>query len=76
MATGWHLPGFSMCVCVCVCAPAPGLLLTSGIMWRDMDTYNWVNKFYSCYMLTVVITVMGVAFILVHVVDTNPIRVS
>ena len=27
----------SVCVCVCVCVSAPRLLITSGVMWRDMD---------------------------------------
>ena len=25
-----------VCVCVCVCVP-PRLLITSGVMWHDMD---------------------------------------
>ena len=30
----------SVCVCVCVCVcmcPPPRLLITSGMMWRDID---------------------------------------
>ena len=42
-------------VCVRVCVP-PRLLITSGVMWTP---YNWLNKFYSCYMATVVIIVNG-----------------
>ena len=54
-----------MCVCVCVsvclslCVSALRLLITSGIMWRDMDPYNWLNKSYSYYMAIVVIIVNG-----------------
>ena len=51
-----------VCVCVCMCAcvcPPPRLLITSGVMWRDMDPYDWLNKFYSCYMATVVVIVNG-----------------
>ena len=48
----------SVCVFVCVCPP-PRLLITSGVMWRDMDPYDWLNKFYSCYMVTVVVIVNG-----------------
>ena len=49
-----------LCVCVCVCVfvcvcPPPRLLITSGVMWHDMNPYDWLNKFYSCYMATVVV---------------------
>ena len=44
---------------MCVCVSAPRLLITSGIMWRDMDPYDWLNKFYSCYMATVVVIING-----------------
>ena len=47
-----------VCVCVCVCLP-PRLLMTSGMMWHDIDPYDWLDKFYSCYMATVVIIVNG-----------------
>ena len=26
-----------VCVCVCVCVPAPNFLITSGVMWCDID---------------------------------------
>ena len=26
----------------------PRLLIASGIMWHDIDPYNWLNKFYFC----------------------------
>ena len=46
----------SVCVlaCVCVC-PRPRLLITSGVMWRDIDLI-W---FYSCYIATVVVIING-----------------
>ena len=47
-----------MCVFVCVCPP-PRLLITSGVMWCDIDSRHWLNKFYSCYMATVVVIVNG-----------------
>ena len=28
-------------------------------MWCDVDLYDWLNKFYSCYMATVVVIVNG-----------------
>ena len=43
-----------MCVCVCVCVSAPRLLITSGVMWCDIDPYDWLNKFYGLYMAAVV----------------------
>ena len=62
----------SVCVCVCVCVrarvcmrarvsmcPSPRLLITSGVMWRDMDFIRLVNKLYRCYMATVVVIVNG-----------------
>ena len=46
-----------MCVCVCVyvhvCVLYPPLrvLITSGMIWNP---YDWLNKFYSFYMVAVV----------------------
>ena len=74
-----------MCVCVCVCVylcvcvfvcPLPRLLITSGIMWHDMNPYNWLNKFYSCYMATIVFIMNGEALALIFVTEPNPIIVS
>ena len=49
-----------MCVCVCVCVcPPPRLLITSGVMWCDIDSRRLVKKFYSCYMAIVVVIVNG-----------------
>ena len=31
------------CVCVCVC-PSPRLLITSGVMWSDMDPIRLVKQ--------------------------------
>ena len=42
-----------VCVCLCVCPP-PRLLITSGVIWCDIDPYNWSNKFYGFCMATVV----------------------
>ena len=57
-------------VCVCV-SPPPRLLITSGVMWRDMDPIirlvkQFLELLYSCY------PIMGVALALIRVVDTNP----
>ena len=44
-----------VCVCVCVCArPPPKLSITSGVMWCDIDPYDWLNNFYGFYMAAVV----------------------
>ena len=51
-----------MCVCVCVCVCVglpPRLLITSGVMWHDIDPIDWLNKFYSRYMAIVAIIVNG-----------------
>ena len=32
-----------VCVCVCVCPP-PRLLITSGVMWRDIDPIRLVKQ--------------------------------
>ena len=41
-----------------------------------MDPYDWLNKFYSCYMATVAIILIGVALSLICVMETNPISIS
>ena len=52
------------------------LLITSGMMWRDMDPIQLVNKFYSCYIANVVGIVNGCGLGIEHVVETSLIRVS
>ena len=59
---GRRAPGFlklflcgRLYVCVFVCPP-PRLLITSGVIWTP---YDWLNKFYSCYMATVVVIING-----------------
>ena len=47
------LCGSSVCVFVC---PRPRLVMISGEIWTS---YDWLNKFYSYYMETVVIIVNG-----------------
>ena len=44
------------CGCVCVFVSTPRLLITSGVIWTP---YDWLNKFYSCYMAIVVVIVNG-----------------
>ena len=44
-------------VCMCMCPPArppPRLLIISGVIWTPCD---WLNKFYSCYVATVLVIV-------------------
>ena len=56
-----------MCVCVCMCVClyrcvclSLRLLITSGMMWHDIDSIRLVKQvLYSCYMATVVIIVNG-----------------
>ena len=70
-----------MCVNVYACMyvfPPLRLLITSGMMWCDMDPYDWLNKFYSCYMaiLVSIFNGCGLGIIDISIVETNPIRVS
>ena len=54
-----HVPGFFKLLlsvkseCVHVRLPMR-LLITSGMLWHDMDPYNWLNKFYN-YRATVLV---------------------
>ena len=51
------LCGSSVCVCVCLCVcPPQRLFITSGMIWTS---YDYLNKFYSCYMATIAIIVYG-----------------
>ena len=38
-------------MCACLCVSAPRILITSGVI---LTLYDWLIKFYSCYMATVV----------------------
>ena len=58
-----------LCLWACVFSPWR-LLITKGVIWIS---YDRLNKFYSCYMATVM---GGVALALVRVAETNPIRVG
>ena len=65
LACAWFLKidpvrivGMRVCVCVCVC-PRPRLLMTSGVCGVIWTSYDWLEKFYSCYTATVVIIVNG-----------------
>ena len=42
-----------VCVCVSVCPPLR-LVITSGVMWCDMDPYDRLNKYYSFCMTAIV----------------------
>ena len=39
-----------MSVWMHVSALPPRPLITSGMMWCDMNPYDWLKKFYSCYI--------------------------
>ena len=43
-------------MCVFVCVSTSRILITSGVIWTP---YDWLNKFYSCYMATLVGIVDG-----------------
>ena len=49
----WCTPGFLnliLCGCLCVCLPL-SILITSDVICIP---YDWLNKFYSCYVAAVV----------------------
>ena len=59
-------------VCMCV-SPPLRLLRIGGIMWHDMDLYDWLNKFYSCYMAAAV-GIVSTHDLLMFVIEANLIR--
>ena len=58
------MPGFlngfcaDVCMCLCVCPP-PRVLITSGVMWHDMDPIRLIKQVLHLYMATVVVIVNG-----------------
>ena len=43
---------------MCVCPPLR-LLITNGMICMIWIPYDWLNKFYSCYMAIVVVIING-----------------
>ena len=80
LAAGQRTPGFLelfLCGCMHVCVyPPPRLLITSGMMWCDIDPYNWLNTFYDYYMAVVVGISSGRDVSIYKHCGTSPIRVS
>ena len=65
-----------VCLLVCMCLP-PRLLITSGMMWGDMDPYDWLNKFFSYYYMTRIGSILkrcGLGIYIRH--ESNSIRIS
>ena len=52
------LCGSLVCVFVCVC-PRPRLLISSGMMWHDMDLIRVVKHVLQLYMATLAIITNG-----------------
>ena len=50
---------FCVCVCVCVCVSTPRLLITSGVMRRDMDLIRLVKQVLQLVYSDVVVIVNG-----------------
>ena len=44
---------------MCVCVSPPRLLITSGVMWRDMDPMRLVKQVLQLCMATVVAIING-----------------
>ena len=55
--------------------PPLRLLITNGVIWNP---YDWLNKFYSFYMATILNfgMLIGLALQLKSVIETNIITVS
>ena len=56
LVQAWFLLNYfyaDVCVHVCthVCVSAPRLLIISGVIWTQ---YDWLNKFYSLYIASIV----------------------
>ena len=49
-----------VCVCVCMCPP-PRLVITSGVMWHDMDPMRLAKQVLQLfsYMTSVIVIVNG-----------------
>ena len=58
-----------VCVCICVCPPLR-LLITRGVIWTHM-----ISSIAVMWQLQSIL-LMGVAFKLISVVETNPVRIS
>ena len=72
-AAGWHVTGFLkwllFATSACVHLYLPPSLLTSGLMWQDM---NWLNQFYSFQMAAIVSNdIVGMVLELKHIIKTK-----
>ena len=61
LACAWFLKidsvqivGMRVCVCVCLQGYKQ---LASGVMWCDMNPYDWLNNLYKVYMATIVFVI-------------------
>ena len=59
----------SVWVCVymfeCLCPPLR-LLIISGMMWCDIDPYDWLNKFYVAVVLSNTTAVLNLNLYCIH----------
>ena len=56
-----------------VCVSALRLLITSSVIWTP---YDWLNKFYSFYVVAVSLSMIGVTLKLKHIIETKIVRLS
>ena len=63
-----------VCVCACMCVLPLRLLITSDVIWHDMDPILLVLQLLLWQLQSV--SLMGMALALIHILETNPIRVS
>ena len=60
-AADWFVKIISVHTPVCRCLHVWRLLITSGMMWCDINPYDRLNKIYGFYMAAVVGIIVGVA---------------
>ena len=53
-----------ICVCLCVCVHPRRLLITSGVIWLDMDTILLAKQVLQFHIISVVIITSGSGLII------------
>ena len=61
---------------VCMYAHTLRLLITSSMMWLNMEPYNWLKNFYSFYMAAVASIISRHCRTIKCIVETDLIRIN